>query len=178
MVTPRWPPAPPQRRNLHTLHRPKIRGIISSGSRIRRVILKYKGRPYYATRLNGNGASTPPTPIHYNNTTAVGIANETVKKHQSRPMEMRYCYSCDQVKQRLFAGHYHPGLECLGDYPSKHHITAHHINVRPIYLHTKNSPMLLPRAPKPSDLRGCVGKWCTDTKVGAHSPFSQESDHE
>ena len=25
----------------------------------------------------------------------------------------------------------------LGDYPSKHHITAHLQNVRPIYLHTK-----------------------------------------
>ena len=116
------------------------------------------------------GHPQPHTLIHCNNVTAVGIANETVKKHQSRPMEMRYFYSCNQVKRRLFAVHYHPGLECLGDYPSKHHITSHHINVRPIYLHTQNSPMLLPRAPKPSDLRGCVGKTVGGYKRGRPLP--------
>ena len=35
------------------------------------------------------GHPQPPTPIHCDNTTAVGIANETVKKHRSRPMEIR-----------------------------------------------------------------------------------------
>ena len=29
-----------------------------------------------------------PTPIHGDNATALGITNETVKKHRSRPMEM------------------------------------------------------------------------------------------
>ena len=100
----------------------------------------------------------PPTPIHCDNATAVGIAKNTVKKHRSRPMEMRYFYRCEQVRRGNFNVQYHPGLECLGDYPSKHHITANHQNVRPIYLHTKESPLFLPREPKPSDLRGCVGK--------------------
>ena len=104
------------------------------------------------------GHPQPPTPIHCDNATAVDIAKETVKKHRSRPMEMRYFYSCDQVKRGNFDVQWHPGHECLGDYPSKHHITSHHQNVRPIYLHTKESPLLLPKAPKPSDLRGCVGK--------------------
>ena len=39
-----------------------------------------------------------PTPIHCDNATAVGIANNSVKKHRSRPMEMRYFYTVDQVE--------------------------------------------------------------------------------
>ena len=34
----------------------------------------------------------PPTPIHCDNATAVGIVNETIKKHRLRLMEMRYFY--------------------------------------------------------------------------------------
>jgi hypothetical protein len=33
----------------------------------------------------------------------------------------------------------------------------HHINVCPWYLHMENSPRFLPRAQKPSALKGCVG---------------------
>ena len=121
------------------------------------------------------GHPLPPTPIHCNNAIAVGIANETVKKHHSRMMEMRYFYSCDQVKRGSFNVHYHPGLECLGDYPSKHHITAHHQNVRLIYLHTKESTLFLPRAPKPSDLRGCVGKTLAGYKRGRPLPVLTRS---
>ena len=32
----------------------------------------------------------PPTPIHVNNTTTVGIVNNTIKRQRSRAMEMRY----------------------------------------------------------------------------------------
>ena len=86
------------------------------------------------------GHPQPPTPIHCDNATAVGIMNETVKKHRSLPMEMWYFYSCDQIKRGNFVVQWHPCLEWLGDYPSKHHITSHHRNVRPIYLHTKDAP--------------------------------------
>ena len=79
---------------------------------------------------------------------------------------MRYFYSCNQVKRRNFDVQWHPGLECLGDYPSKHHITSHHQNVRPIYLHTKDSLLFLTRAPNPSDLRECVGKTLAGYKRG------------
>ena len=111
-----------------------------------------------------------PTPINCDNATAVGIGNKTVKKHRSRPMEMRYFYSCEQVRRRNFNLQYYPSLECLGDYPSKHHSTAHHQNVKSIYLHTKESPLLLPRALKPSDLRGCVGKTLAGYKHGRPLP--------
>ena len=120
--------------------------------------------------LEEMGHTQPPTPIHCDNETAVGTANETVKKHCSRPMEMRYFYSYEQVRRGNFNVQYHPSLECLGDYPSKHHITAHHQTVIPIYLHTKESPLFLPRAPKPSDMRGRVGKKLAGYKQGHPLP--------
>ena len=128
-----------------------------------------KGRVLRLTLVE-MGHLQPPTLIHCDNATAVGIANETVKKHCSRPMEMRYFYSCDQVKRRNFDVQWHPGLECLGEYPSKHHTTTHHQNVRPIYLHTKDSPLYLTRALNPSDLRGCVGKTLAGYKRGIPLP--------
>ena len=150
---------PPQQHNLHVVHRPKVCSIIRGGSRVRGIIFKHKRRASITTYDGRKEHPQPPTPIHCNNATTVGIVNKTVKKkHRSRPMEIRYFYSCDQVKRGNFDVQWHPGLECLGYYPSKHHIALHHQNVQPIYLHTKYSPLFLTRAPKPSDLRGCVGK--------------------
>ena len=108
--------------------------------------------------LHELGHPQPPTPIHCDNKTAVGIANNTVKKQRSRAMEMRYFWVCDQVKNGHVAVYWYPGIENLADYLSKHHEDRHHIKVRPIYLHTRHSPRLLQRALPPSVLRGCVGK--------------------
>jgi hypothetical protein len=52
---------------------------------------------------------------------------------------------------------WHPGLENLADYQSKHHVGLHHVAVRPYYLHMENSPRFLPRATRPSTLKRCVG---------------------
>ena len=42
------------------------------------------------------GHPQPPIQIHINNTTAVGIVNITIKRQQSRSMEMRYFWLLDQ----------------------------------------------------------------------------------
>jgi hypothetical protein len=57
----------------------------------------------------------------------------------------------------MYAFSWHPGQENLADYQSKHHIGSHHVVVRLWYLHTENSPIVLPRAVRPSTLKGCVG---------------------
>eukprot|EP00804_Cyclotella_cryptica_P022079 CCRYP_019736-RA/>CCRYP_019736-RA protein AED:0.25 eAED:0.37 QI:0/-1/0/1/-1/0/1/0/181 len=69
-----------------------------------RLILKELGHPQ------------PPTPIHCDNSTAAGIANNTVKHQRSRSMEMRYFWIADQVAHQQFRVHWHPGLENMGDY--------------------------------------------------------------
>ena len=91
----------------------------------------------------------PPTPVHCDNTTAVGIANSTVKRQRSRSMEMQFFWVVDKQQQGEFNITYHPGQEILANYQSKHHIGSHHTNIRPWYLHTKNSPFVLPRALAP-----------------------------
>ena len=103
------------------------------------------------------GHAQPSTPVHCDNKTAAGIANDTVKKQRSRSMEMRFFWVADQVKNGEFDVQWHPGQENLADYFTKHFESRHHQEVRPWYLHMQSSPQFLPRAVAPSTLRGCVG---------------------
>jgi hypothetical protein len=45
------------------------------------------------------GHPQPPTPIHINNTTIVGIVNNTIKQQHSHAMEMRYLWLLDSEAQ-------------------------------------------------------------------------------
>ena len=106
--------------------------------------------------LEEMGHKQPPTPIHVDNTTAVGIVNSTIKRQRSRAMEMRYFWLLDQEVQKRFKIAQHPGQENLGDYPSKAHTGQIHQHVRPYYIWQDNSPTLLQRALQPSARRGCA----------------------
>ena len=107
--------------------------------------------------LEDLGHPQPKIPVHCDNATAIGIANNTIKRQRSRAMEMRYFWVGDKVAQDIYSLSWHPGQENLADYQSKHHPGAHHTAVRPYYLHEENSPLELPRAQRPSTLKGCVG---------------------
>ena len=106
--------------------------------------------------LHEMGHPQPPTPVHCDNSTAVGISNSTVKRQRSRAMEMRYFWVVDQVTNNQVRVLWYPGIENLGDYVTKHHGPKHHQHVRPYYTHQPNSPRHLSRALSPSALRGCV----------------------
>ena len=95
--------------------------------------------------------------MHCDKITATGIANDTIKKQQSRSMEVRFVWITSQVRIGNFDVQWHPGQENRADYYTKHFDGKHHQAVRPWYLHEKNSPLVLPRAAAPSALRGCVG---------------------
>ena len=71
------------------------------------------------------------------NSTAVGIVNNTIKRQKSRSMEMRYFWLLDTDAQKMFSFHYQPGQENLGDYVTKHHASIHHTAVCPTYLTPK-----------------------------------------
>ena len=92
------------------------------------------------------GHPQPKTPVHCDNATAVGIANNNVKRQRSRSMEMRFFWIGDKIAQEIYDVSWHPGQENLADYQSKHHTGAHHKAVRPWYLHQADSPRYLPRA--------------------------------
>jgi hypothetical protein len=90
------------------------------------------------------GHPQPSTPIHINNTTEIGIVNNTIKRQWSQAMEMWYFWLLDGKVQKLFCFYYQPGQENLGDYPSKHHSADIHQHVRPYYVHMNNSTTVLP----------------------------------
>ncbi len=87
----------------------------------------------------------------------VRIANNSIKRQQSRSMKMRLVWVGDKIAQDMCEVSWHPGMENLADYQSKYHLGSHHVNIRPWYLHMKNSPRYLPRAQSQSTLKGCVG---------------------
>jgi hypothetical protein len=87
------------------------------------------------------GHKQPPTPVHCDNKTATGIANDTVKKKRSRSMEMRFFWIDDQAKRQLFKVYRHPGQENLVDYFTKHFNAKHHQAVRQWYLHAREPPV-------------------------------------
>ena len=70
---------------------------------------------------------------------------------------MRYFGVGDKEAHDIYDIKWHPGQENLGDYQSNHHLGSHHQAVHPWYLHKINSPLILPRATRPSTLKGCVG---------------------
>jgi hypothetical protein len=65
------------------------------------------------------GHPQPKTPVHCNNATAVGIANNTIKRQRSWSMEMRYLWTCKKDAQGMYSYKWHPGQENLADYQSK-----------------------------------------------------------
>ena len=121
------------------------------------LFLNCKQAAIFRVTLEEMGHPQPPIPVNCDNSTAVGIANNTVKRQRSRSMEMRFFWVADAVEQNKFDIKYFPGKENLADYQSKHHTGAHHTAVRPWYLHETTSVRELPRACKPSTLKGCVG---------------------
>ena len=121
------------------------------------LFLNAKQAKIIVITLEELGHPQPPTPMHVDNSTTVGIVNSTIKRQKSRSMEMRYMWLLDQEAQSLFTFHQHPGQENLGDYPSKHHTADTHRHVRPYYVHMDNSPLTLPQAQQPRTQRGCVG---------------------
>jgi hypothetical protein len=121
------------------------------------LFLNCKEGIIFQLTLKELGHPQPRTPVHCDNATTVGIANNTVKGQCSQSMKMRYSWIGDKEAQDVYEIKWHPGQENLADYQSKHHIGSHHIEVRPWYLHKLNSLLVLPRAKRPSTLKGCVG---------------------
>ncbi len=107
--------------------------------------------------LTDIGHPQPKTPVHSDNATAVGIANNTIKRQRSQSMEMRFVWIGDKIAQEMYTLNWHPGQENLADYQSKHHTGSHHVAVSPWYLHSKNFPKVLLKVVRPSALKGCVG---------------------
>ncbi len=79
--------------------------------------------------------------VHCNNATAIGIVNNTIKRHRSQAMEMRYFWTREKDAQDVYSFKWYPGMENIADYQSIHHPGAHHTVVCPYYFYKEHSPL-------------------------------------
>ena len=82
------------------------------------------------TTLTKMGHPQPPTPIQVDNDTAVGIANRSIRQKMSKAMDMHFHWIQDRILQQNFNFFWKTGPTNLEDYYSKHHLEAHHVQVR------------------------------------------------
>ena len=91
------------------------------------------------TALEEMGHPQPPTPIECDNTTGIGILNDTIRQRRSKAMDMRFHWSKDRERQGQFFFHWRHGKENRADYFTKHHSPAHHRNMQKLYMHQPNA---------------------------------------
>ena len=127
-----------------------IKHVMSSAAEAEMLALFMNAQELIPLRLclEELGHKQPPTTIKTDNSTAMGIANETIKQKRSKSMDMRIHWVRDRIKQNQFRVTWEAGTSNLADYPTKHHTGTHHKKVRPIYLHEQER--------SPTTLKGCI----------------------
>jgi hypothetical protein len=113
-----------------------MKEVLSSASEAEFGTLFHNGKTatQHRTVLEELGHPQPPTPIVTDNSTASGIANDTVKQKRSKAMDMRFYWLRDRVRQGQFIVYWKPGKTNKADYFTKHHATKHHREMRYTYL--------------------------------------------
>jgi hypothetical protein len=84
--------------------------------------------------LTEMGHIQPRTPIQTDNSTACRVVNSNIQPWQTKAMDMRFHWFCCRDAQRQFCFHWAPGKNNMGDYWTKHHCAAHHIEKCPTIL--------------------------------------------
>ncbi len=77
--------------------------------------------------LQGMGHPQPPTPTQTDNSTALGVVTSNIQPRQTKSMDMRFYWLQDRGAQKQFKSLWRPGKTNLGNYWTKHHCSAHHI---------------------------------------------------
>ena len=139
------------------MHHPQTCFCIRSQSRTRFTVSECTRR----TSVLPNTCQTwPSTTTHFNTHQQHNNSRHCQQHHQMTTITFdgnaQYFWLLDGKTKRYFKFYYQPGLENLGDYPSKHHTAGVHQHVRPYYVHMDNFPSLLPQAMKPSTCQGCA----------------------
>ena len=77
--------------------------------------------------LTEMGWPHPRTPIQCDNSTAVGVANETIIPRKTKSMDMNFHWLRCRESQRQFRFFWAAGKLNLGDYPTKKHPPMYHL---------------------------------------------------
>jgi hypothetical protein len=144
-----------------------IRAVMSSAAEVEvgTLFLNCKEGVGIRITLEEMGHPQPPTPVQVNNSTACGIANESIRQLCSRAMDMRFYWIQDRVRQNQFQVYWAPGTDNVGDYYTKDRPAKHHEVMRPVVM---NRSMSDPRQTHDS-LRGCADyKSRKHLRLGTH----------
>ena len=82
--------------------------------------------------------------IQIDNSTATGIANNTIKQRRSKAMDMIFHWVRDRTTQKHILVYWRPGDKNLVDYHTKFHSPSHHQKQRPLHVHTDVYPKYIP----------------------------------
>ena len=106
-----------------------MKEVLSSATEAKLAGLFHKAKEACPMRitLEELGHPQPPTPLQTNNSTACGIANDTVNQRRSKAIDMRFYWIQDRVRQQQFFIYWRKGSINLADYFTKHHAPVHHI---------------------------------------------------
>jgi hypothetical protein len=113
-----------------------IKAVMSSAAEAELGALYINAREAVPMRqlLTEMGHAQPSTPIQTDNSTACGVVNNNIQPRRTKAMDMRFHWLRDREAQSQFRFYWAPGKENLGDYWTKHHCAAHHIEKRPTIL--------------------------------------------
>ena len=84
--------------------------------------------------LTEMGHTQPRTPIQTDTSTACGVINSNIQPQRTKAMDMRFHWLRCREAQQQFCFYWAPGKTNLGNYWTKHHCAAHHIEKRPTIL--------------------------------------------
>jgi hypothetical protein len=123
-----------------------LKNVLSSAAEAELAGLFLNGKQAVPERitLKELGHPQPPTPMITDNSTAMGIANDSVKQKRSKAMDMRFYWIRDRVRQGQFQVFWQPGKQNRADYYTKHHSVKHHVKMRPHALQMKTSNRFAP----------------------------------
>ncbi len=76
------------------------------------------------------GHTQPPTPTQTDNSLALGVVNSNIQPRRTKAMDMRFHWLRCREAQQQFRFYWCPGKTNLGNYWTKHHCAAHHIEKR------------------------------------------------
>ena len=133
---------PPAHNGAITVYCQVMREVLSSAAEAELAALFHNGKEACPLRitLEELGHPQPPTPIQTDNSTASGIANDTVKQKRSKAIDMRFYWIRDRVRQGQFHIFWKKGILNKADYFTKHHPPSHHQAIRSTYLYEPTDP--------------------------------------
>ena len=119
--------------------------VVSAASEAEIAGLFINGQTAVAARntLANLGYPQHATPMITDNTTAKGIADQSVRQKRSKSIDMRYFWIRDRIKQNQYSIHWGPGKDNHADYFTKTHPSKTYVDKRPTYLDMARSKAVL-----------------------------------